>query len=186
MRGRCARLDDVTALARVLEGRSRALFGSAGGSTCLTNADENGSRALVRSLDAISRGSRIECDVRGLRFVSRGRHSQVASPLHDGSNMNSTSLETIDHDDLHDISGGFRPTWIAEQAINGAIVGGTLGATGGFAAGAFAGSIVPGLGTAAGAGAGTLIGGINGVALGAVYGGYQEFKRQRRDGDTTP
>jgi hypothetical protein len=113
--------------------------------------------------------------------------ARMASPLHEDSNMTSTSsLQAIDDRDLLDVSGGYRPTWMFEQAINGAILGGTAGAVGGGAAGAFAGSIVPGLGTAGGFAAGTIIGGINGAAIGAVYGGVSEFKRQRRDGDRTP
>ena len=92
-------------------------------------------------------------------------------------------MKTID---LSHVTGGYKATWIAEQAINGAIVGGMGGALSVGAAGALAGTIVPGFGTAAGAGAGTLIGGINGVIGGAAYGGWTEFQRQRRDGDTTP
>ena len=112
---------------------------------------------------------------------------RMALPLHEEASMNSTSpLQAIDDRDLVAVSGGYRPTWMFEQAINGAILGGTGGAVGGAAAGAFAGSIVPGLGTAGGFAAGTIIGGINGAAIGAVYGGVSEFKRQRRDGDTTP
>lgn len=113
--------------------------------------------------------------------------ARMASPLHEDSCMNSTSaLQTINDRDLLDVSGGYRPSWMAEQAFNGAILGGVSGAIGGAAAGAFAGSIVPGLGTLGGFAAGTIIGGVNGVALGGGYAGYSEFKRQRRDGDTTP
>jgi hypothetical protein len=111
----------------------------------------------------------------------------MASPLHEDPSMNRRSpLQTIDDRDLLEVSGGIRPAWMFEQAINGAILGGTAGAVGGAAAGAFAGSIVPGLGTAGGFAAGTIIGGVNGAAIGAVYGGVSEFKRQRRDGDRTP
>ena len=112
---------------------------------------------------------------------------RVASPLHIDRTMTSTSaLQSIDDRDLLEVSGGYRPTWMFEQAINGAILGTAGGAIGGAAAGAFAGSIVPGLGTAGGFAAGTIIGGINGAVGGAIYGGVSEFKRQRRDGDTTP
>ena len=111
----------------------------------------------------------------------------MASPLHEDSSMTQHIFSaTIDDRDLLDVCGGYRPTWMFEQALNGAILGGTAGAIGGAAAGAFAGSIVPGLGTAGGFAAGTIIGGINGAAIGAVYGGVSEFKRQRRDGDRTP
>ena len=111
----------------------------------------------------------------------------LASPLHEDWSMNSTSpLQAIDDRDLLEVSGGYRPTWMFEQAINGAILGGTAGAIGVGAGGALAGSIVPGLGTAGGFAAGVIIGGINGAAIGAVYGGVSEFKRQRRDGDVTP
>jgi hypothetical protein len=102
--------------------------------------------------------------------------------------MNSTSsaLPTIDDTDLLDVAGGYRPSWILGQAINGAILGGTAGAITVGAGGAIAGSIVPGLGTAGGFAAGTVIGGINGAAIGAVYGGVSEFQRQRRQGNRAP
>jgi hypothetical protein len=114
-------------------------------------------------------------------------HHRLASPLHEESRMTITSsLPAIDARDLGAVTGGLRPSWIAGQALNGVILGGTGGAIAGAAGGAFAGSIVPGLGTAGGFAAGTIIGGINGAAIGGVAAGVSEYKRQRRDGDTTP
>jgi hypothetical protein len=93
----------------------------------------------------------------------------------------STTLPTIDSQDLMSIHGGGEPYRLSpvEQTAKAALIGAPIGMVVGAFAGGAACSLAPGVGTALCATTGAAVGGNVGAAVGGVIGGWRAAHAQR-------
>jgi hypothetical protein len=84
--------------------------------------------------------------------------------------MQTTTFETINFDQLNDVTGGIDWGEVGRAGAGGAVIGGVGGAAGGAAAGALAGGV--------GAGPGALAGGVAGFVGGGITGAANNFGQQ--------
>jgi hypothetical protein len=126
-------------------------------------------RGIVDSI-AASRSTRGRVIPSVARRVLIGSLPTTQQPIKEQPQMNTTTFETINFDQLADVTGGINWGELGRATAGGA----AAGAVGGAAGGAITGSFAGGVGALPGAGIGALAGG----AGGAITSGANNFGQQ--------